>query len=40
MKDFEEFLHADNPYPIFIEYAGIKMTEEAKQKYLGLTKPP
>ncbi|CAD8103018.1 unnamed protein product [Paramecium sonneborni] len=40
MIDFEEFLHADNPYPIFIEYAGIKMTEETKQKYLNLTKPP
>ncbi|CAD8187374.1 unnamed protein product [Paramecium octaurelia] len=40
MIDFEQFLHAENPYPIFIEYAGIKMTEEAKQKYLSLAKPP
>lgn len=40
MMDFEEFLKVENPYPVFIEYAGIKMNEESKNKYIPITKPP
>lgn len=33
-------MKADNPYPIFLEYAKITMSEAEKEKYVSLTKTP
>jgi hypothetical protein len=38
--DFDQFVQAANPYPIFCDYNRIEWTDLHAEKYLGLTKFP
>lgn len=35
-----DFLNKENPYPVFMEYNKITISEEEKEKYFELTKVP
>lgn len=38
--DFDEFVSTENPYPLFLKHNSIKITQEHKDKYFELCKPP
>lgn len=38
--DLDDFLKVDNPFPVFMEYSSIKLTEAQKKKYFQMIKPP
>eukprot|EP01015_Nassula_variabilis_P020799 TRINITY_DN363_c0_g1_i3.p1 TRINITY_DN363_c0_g1~~TRINITY_DN363_c0_g1_i3.p1 ORF type:complete len:951 (+),score=305.80 TRINITY_DN363_c0_g1_i3:127-2979(+) len=38
--DIEQFINAENPFPIFMEFNKIKVSEDSKKRYLSLVEPP